>query len=49
MRSGGNQNLYDYFDSYDLNHENIKYKYRTVSADYYKKRLDASSKNNFYE
>lgn len=39
MKHGGNQPLCEFFDKYNLNEEEIKTKYTTVAAQYYRKKL----------
>lgn len=43
MEHGGNHKLSEYLDKYDLNSEDIKVKYNTKAAQWYRKRLAASA------
>ncbi len=39
MTLGGNKNLYEYFQFYDLNEESLQMKYKTKAAEFYKQRV----------
>ena len=41
MSMGGNENLYEFFDQYDMNEESPNVRYATVAALYYQRRLCA--------
>lgn len=45
MSNGGNQNLTDFLDKYDLNSEDIKVKYNTKACAFYRKRLTSLATN----
>lgn len=39
MSLGGNKNLINYFQHYDLNEDPLLMKYKTRAAEYYRKKL----------
>lgn len=43
MKQGGNQALRDFFETYDLNGKDIKVKYATQAALFYRKQLAAKA------
>lgn len=42
MSMGGNKNLFDFFDHYDLNEEGVQTKYNTKAADFYRQMVSLS-------
>jgi hypothetical protein len=45
MELGGNHKFNEFLDQYDLNTEDIKVKYNTKAAQYYRKQLAAQANN----
>jgi hypothetical protein len=41
VRNGGNEKLRSFLEQYNLENEDIKVKYNTKAADFYRKRLGA--------
>jgi len=42
MQLGGNANLSEFFQHYDLNEESVQMRYRTKAAEFYRARVSLS-------